>query len=132
MESILMILAVCLLSYIVLIESKPKDKYTKLEVKLFKLLVINSGEAYSSSLGGHPTPNQQARYNFHSNPSIGDLVLENSCGRWRPDENAIGELVKIEDSKFDKNYTLKRLSDGKEVVWDNCSFIRIHSDHFRF
>jgi hypothetical protein len=107
---------------------------------LLKLVAAAAYAAYSNTLCGNPSPNQEAYYKRMSNPEVGDLVLEISRLRGPKVIDSIGRLISITNEPFPDweddepvpkrdVWTIKTLDD-REFRWENCNFIVIPEDPY--
>lgn len=104
--------------------------------ELIRLLYVMGYGMYTANLNG--TPHGIRMHQWHSSPSIGDLVIEVSSLLREDERKSIGTLVRVAwepirtDEEWDKDehptekvHYIKKLWDGEECRWVNASFVRL-------
>lgn len=104
----------------------------------YNMLRTNIYAGYDACLVGNPCQKVEEQYQFYTNYSIGDWIMETSSFHHnRRSQNDIGKFLRIEhlplhdeDETDEDNMcwepnTVIELFDGTEFYWYNASFIRV-------
>ncbi len=94
--------------------------------ELIKALCHATYAAWQLSL--NCTPSCMDAFKEMKDIRVGDLVVEITSLVFRQNYNdLIGYVVDFGPSKYgcERAVLLKKLSDGKQMIWDNCEFVRV-------